>query len=64
MKYSMLKEELQKRINEFNSKWDKICSSEYDGNYCLLYNSRLSDLYEDLRPIWEISYEISLIKEG
>jgi hypothetical protein len=61
--YKKLLEQQAKLIEQFNSKWNTICQEEYNSNYEELYNKKLSDMFEDLKPIWETSYKISLIKE-
>lgn len=68
MDYTSLEVELQNRIDIFNKKWKAKCQEEYDGDFEKLCNVSVSSLFEDfsndLRAIWEISYQISLIKDN
>ena len=68
MDYTSLEVELQNRIDAFNKKWNAKCQEEYDGDFEKLSKVSVSSLFEDfgddLRAIWEISYQMSLIKDN
>ena len=61
--YSKLKNDLEESRKLFFDKWQTICDIEYAGNFKELYDKRLSEIFEDLKPIWQISYQMSLLKE-
>ncbi len=63
MDYNSLQTELQNRINTFNEKWKARCQAEYDGDFEKLYNTEMSDILSDTRPIWEICYQMDLMKD-
>lgn len=63
MDHNSLQTELQNRINAFNEKWQSRCQAEYNGDFEQLYNTEMSDILSDTRPIWEICYQMDLMKD-
>lgn len=63
MDYKSLKAELQNQIDIFKNKWMPICESEYNGDLRKLYNARTSDIFNDVKPIWELTLQINAIED-
>lgn len=54
-----LKTELQNQIDIFKNKWEPICKEKYNGDFEKFYQENISNLFNDVKPIWEVCYKMS-----
>ena len=58
-----MREQLNKEIIAFNTKWMTLCNDKYNGDMRQMFNNCIQDILEDTKSIWELTYKMNLLKE-